>query len=185
MVQGGSRFFALPEGMLPLPRRPARLGPLARLFTAPFKNYGVTNAPELYIWGRNLTAVLGPRMFDRRVVLLAVLALACCAFFLELRLNAEHYRRGRGTEPSVSRRRKRRTACIVALGSGATSSGEGGQRGHQPGGADVLHPGAEAGGQRREPDGAEPRRRPSPGTNTASPRHNVARSGLLWLAPQL
>ncbi|MEI7646297.1 MAG: glycosyltransferase family 39 protein [Chloroflexales bacterium] len=57
----------------------------------PFKNNGVTSVPALYIWGRTLTAILGAasvpailalgrRMFDRRVGLLAAVALMVTAF---------------------------------------------------------------------------------------------------------
>ena len=57
----------------------------------PFKNYGVTSVPALYVWGRTLTAimgaasvpailVLGQRMFGRRVGLLAAVTLMMMAF---------------------------------------------------------------------------------------------------------
>lgn len=57
----------------------------------PFKNNGVTSVPNLYIWGRALTAlmgaatvpallVLGRRMFDKRVGILAAVTLMVTVF---------------------------------------------------------------------------------------------------------
>jgi 4-amino-4-deoxy-L-arabinose transferase-like glycosyltransferase len=59
----------------------------------PFKNYGVTSAPWLFVWARTLTALLGAatvpalyllgrRMFDRRAGLLAALLLLFMTFHI-------------------------------------------------------------------------------------------------------
>ncbi len=59
----------------------------------PFKHYGITSTPLLYIWGRTLTAllgaatvpalfILGRRMFDRRVGLLAAALLTITVYHL-------------------------------------------------------------------------------------------------------
>lgn len=69
-------------------------GLYASIGDLPAKTYLYTTAPELYVWGRALTAVLGAltvpllyllgrRMFDWRVGLLAALALALSAYHVQ------------------------------------------------------------------------------------------------------